>query len=179
MATTIDQQHVDPISQPARALAPPASATPPGRHWPMRDLFRETFLGFVRVHLLHHAASAPIFGTEMIEELAKHGYTLSPGTLYPMLHALEDAGYLVSQASVVDGSSRRYYRASSAGMAALQQLRHQIRELSREVLDDRPRPELSAPDAPTRPTKPGAHGGPKTKSSPAERRGLSRRRSPE
>jgi DNA-binding PadR family transcriptional regulator len=28
----------------------------------------------------------------MIEELARHGYKISPGTLYPMLHALERKG---------------------------------------------------------------------------------------
>lgn len=29
--------------------------------------------------------------------LAHHGYCLSPGTLYPMLHKMERDGYLVSQ----------------------------------------------------------------------------------
>jgi hypothetical protein len=69
----------------------------------MRDIFRETFLGFIRVHLLHHAAREPIFGTEMLDELRRHGYALSPGTLYPILHGLEAAGYLRSEQQVVGG----------------------------------------------------------------------------
>jgi hypothetical protein len=30
----------------------------------------------------------------MIEELGRHGYRISPGTLYPLLHNLEKKGYL-------------------------------------------------------------------------------------
>jgi DNA-binding PadR family transcriptional regulator len=101
----------------------------------MRDLFRETFLGFVRVHLLHHAAKAPFFGTEMIEELKRHGYALSPGTLYPILHGLEAAGYLRSEQQVVNGKVRRYYRGTSKGLKALDKLKVKVRELTEEVLE--------------------------------------------
>jgi DNA-binding PadR family transcriptional regulator len=105
----------------------------------MRDIFRETFLGFVRVHLLHHAAKAPIFGTEMLAELRRHGYALSPGTLYPILHALESAGYLRSEQRLVAGKLRRYYRGTAKGARALQKLKVKVRELTDEVLeDDRP-----------------------------------------
>lgn len=102
----------------------------------MRDLFRDTFLGFVRVHLLHHAAEEAIFGTEMIEELRRHGYALSPGTLYPMLHALETEGFLRSEARVIEGKVRRYYRSTPAGRKALERLKVKIRELVDEVLED-------------------------------------------
>jgi DNA-binding PadR family transcriptional regulator len=107
----------------------------------MRDIFRETFLGFIRVHLLHHGVKAPFFGTEMIEELKRHGYALSPGTLYPILHGLEAAGYLRSEQQVVDGKVRRYYRGTARGVKALEKLRAKIRELTDEVFEDeRPRP---------------------------------------
>lgn len=102
----------------------------------MRDIFRETFLGFIRVHLLHHATREPVFGTEMIEELKRHGYALSPGTLYPILHGLETAGYLKSERQVVGGKVRRYYRATSRGAKALERLKTKIRELTNEVLED-------------------------------------------
>jgi PadR family transcriptional regulator PadR len=103
----------------------------------MRDIFRETFLGFIRVHLLHHAAKQPIFGTEMIDELRRHGYKVSPGTLYPTLHGLEDAGYLRSEQQVVGGKVRRYYRGTARGAKALEKLKTKIRELTEEVLEDR------------------------------------------
>lgn len=105
----------------------------------MRDIFRETFLGFIRVHLLHHAAKAPFFGAEMIGELKRHGYALSPGTLYPILHGLEAAGLLRSEQLVVDGRVRRYYRGTATGLKALAKLKVKVRELTDEVLEDEAR----------------------------------------
>lgn len=52
--------------------------------------------GLIRLHILHHASKRPVFGVWFIEELARHGYKLSPGTLYPLLHGLEGKGYLRS-----------------------------------------------------------------------------------
>jgi DNA-binding PadR family transcriptional regulator len=99
------------------------------------DIFRDVFLGFIRVHILHHAAKGPVFGAEMMEELEHHGYELSAGTLYPILHAMERADYLVSQYDVVAGKRRKYYRATRSGERALKQLRLKIRELTDEVLE--------------------------------------------
>src|SRR5271157_3946720 len=50
------------------------------------------FGGFVRMHVLYHAVKEPIFGVEMMEELGRHGYDVGAGTLYTMLHQLEEAG---------------------------------------------------------------------------------------
>jgi DNA-binding PadR family transcriptional regulator len=100
----------------------------------MDDFFRDIFLAFVRVHLLYHAAEAPIYGAEMIEELACHGYQLSPGTLYPIFHGMVKLGYLSSERHVVSGKMRKYYRITDAGRTALARLRPQIRELVNEVL---------------------------------------------
>jgi PadR family transcriptional regulator PadR len=57
---------------------------------------RDLYSGMMRLHVLHHAAEGPIFGLGMVEELARHGYRISPGTLYPLLHRLEKKGYLRS-----------------------------------------------------------------------------------
>jgi PadR family transcriptional regulator, regulatory protein PadR len=104
----------------------------------MHDIFRDIFLSFVRVHLLHHAAEGPIYGLEMIEELARHGYELSPGTLYPILHGLEAAGYLAAEPQTVNGKVRKYYRITGMGQEALARLRPKIGELVREVLAEQP-----------------------------------------
>lgn len=101
----------------------------------MIAIFRDVFLGFVRVHILHHAAKEAIYGVEMMEELKHHGYDISPGTLYPILHAMESAGYLSVQFEVIDGKRRKYYRATKTGVRALQELRKKIRELTEEVLE--------------------------------------------
>jgi DNA-binding PadR family transcriptional regulator len=102
----------------------------------MGDIFRDIFLAFVRVHLLHHAAEAPIYGVEMIEELGRHGYEIGPGTLYPIFHDLEKSGYLECSPQAVNGKVRKYYRITGEGREALARLRPKIRELVDEVLMD-------------------------------------------
>jgi DNA-binding PadR family transcriptional regulator len=102
---------------------------------PDNSIARDVFASFVRVHLLHHAAIEPIFGVEMIEELGRHGYRLSPGTLYPILHGLEEAGLLRSSGKVVDGKVRRYYRATAKGRRVLVEAKEKIRELIGEILE--------------------------------------------
>uniref|UniRef100_UPI0038D39D49 PadR family transcriptional regulator n=1 Tax=Streptomyces caniscabiei TaxID=2746961 RepID=UPI0038D39D49 len=72
----------------------------------------------------------------MTEELASHGYQISPGTLYPTLHRLEADGLLVSEQRVVDGRTRRVYKATEAGKKALAEDRQALKELAREVLGD-------------------------------------------
>src|SRR5688572_28747359 len=100
-------------------------------------LVRSIFLAFVRVHLLHHAAEAPIYGVEMIEELARHGYQIGPGTMYPTLHALKAKGYLDEEKRVIGGKVRKYYRITSRGRDALSLLRPKVRELVGEVLEEK------------------------------------------
>lgn len=95
---------------------------------------RDLFLAFVRVHILHHAAEGPIFGLEMMEELRRHGYAISPGTIYPMLHGLQNAGCLRSKHEVVNGKRRKYYVATAGGRRTLAEVRKKVRELVDEVL---------------------------------------------
>ena len=101
-------------------------------------MLRDFFLGFVKIHILHHAAEEPVYGVALIEELRRHGYELSPGTLYPVLHSLEESGYLVREERLVSGKVRKYYAISDAGRGALREVRHKIRELTSEVLEDEP-----------------------------------------
>ncbi|RUL87911.1 PadR family transcriptional regulator [Tautonia sociabilis] len=100
-------------------------------------LTRMFFGGFVRMHVLYHAAQTPIFGAEMIEELRRHDYDIGPGTLYPMLHQLHQAGLLSCSSDVVRGKRRKYYRATPEGIAALDEAERKLRELVAEVLHDR------------------------------------------
>jgi PadR family transcriptional regulator, regulatory protein PadR len=94
---------------------------------------RNFFLGFIRLHILHHASIERIFGLDMIRELGTHGYKLSPGTLYPILHGLERDGYLESKKQVVTGKVRKYYQATDAGKDVLAKALSQMRELLEEV----------------------------------------------
>jgi len=100
----------------------------------MADIVRDVFLAFVRVHLLHHAAEKPIYGMEMMEELGRHGYKLSPGTLYPIFGDLVDAGFLRAEPVVVEGKVRKYYSITPGGRKALAEFKDKIRELTGEAL---------------------------------------------
>jgi PadR family transcriptional regulator, regulatory protein PadR len=97
---------------------------------------RDLYSGLIRLHVLHHACEQPIFGLWMIEELARHGYKLSPGTLYPLLSAMERKGLLRSSRERVNGKFRRIYRATSAGHKALRNARKRVQELFGELFED-------------------------------------------
>lgn len=92
--------------------------------------------GLIRLHILHHAARGPVFGLGIIEELARHGYKLSAGTLYPMLHAMEEAGYLRSSPRLVAGKTRRNYVITARGRAALAAAKVKVTELFGELFED-------------------------------------------
>jgi DNA-binding PadR family transcriptional regulator len=95
---------------------------------------QELLAGLIRLHILHHAAEGELYGQWMIEELARHGYKLSPGTLYPMLHGMERKGYLRSRERRAGRSIRRLYRATRLGRSALKEATQKVRELFTEIL---------------------------------------------
>lgn len=97
---------------------------------------REFFLGFIKIHILYHASKEPIFGVGIVEELSRHGYYLSPGTLYPTLHRLAKEGYLKQESKLVGGKVRKYYTITESGLEVLKQARDKISELVDEVLDE-------------------------------------------
>jgi len=96
---------------------------------------QDLYAGLIRLHILHHAAKEPIFGLWFIEELGRHGYKLSPGTLYPLLHGLERKGYLRSSIERSGKSSRRMYQATPLGRKALAAARQKVSELFGELLE--------------------------------------------
>jgi PadR family transcriptional regulator, regulatory protein PadR len=96
---------------------------------------RELYSGLIRLHILHHAAAEGIFGLGMIEELARHGYKISPGMLYPLLHGLERKGFLRSSEQIAGGKIRRVYRATSEGRKALKLAKHRVQELFGELFE--------------------------------------------
>jgi DNA-binding PadR family transcriptional regulator len=97
---------------------------------------KDLYLGFIRLHVLHHACQEPIFGLGVIEELARHDHRLSPGTLYPLLHGLEESGYLRSSSGGKGRRSHRVYRATPKGRRALAAAKVEVRELFSELLED-------------------------------------------
>ncbi|HYM33087.1 MAG TPA: PadR family transcriptional regulator [Candidatus Cybelea sp.] len=100
----------------------------------MEDRF--LYAGLIRLHVLHHAVREPVYGLAMIEELARHGYRLSAGTLYPILHGLEEKGYLRSVERRFGRTTRRVYRATPTGRRVLQSAKMKVSELFGELFED-------------------------------------------
>ncbi len=99
-------------------------------------MFRDLMLGFVRIHVLHHATIEPIYGSGISAELERHGYRLSWGTLYPLLHNLTAEGFLAREERVVEGKVRKYYRITPLGRRALQGARDKALQLVNEITED-------------------------------------------
>lgn len=97
-------------------------------------MFKDFFLGFVKIHILYHAQKKPVYGTGIMEELLRHGYKLGPGTLYPILHKLEKEEYLKRSDRVVNGKVRKYYSITPMGEEALREIKEKILELVNEVV---------------------------------------------
>ena len=98
---------------------------------------QDLYAGLIRLHILHHASREPVFGLWFIEELGRHGYKLSPGTLYPLLHGLERKGYLRSATQRSGKNLRRMYQATPLGRKALAAARQKVSELFGELLEDK------------------------------------------
>ncbi|MGH7342347.1 MAG: PadR family transcriptional regulator [Candidatus Rokuibacteriota bacterium] len=113
------------------------------------EMVREFFLGFIKIHVLHHAAEEEVYGLALIVELRRHGYELSPGSIYPVLHRLERAAYLRRIDRVINGKVRKYYTITRRGAAALADTRKKIAELVGEVLA----PDVTTPRMTSGPTR--------------------------
>lgn len=97
-------------------------------------ILRKVFLAFMRIHILYHAKKEPFFGLWMIEELKSHGYEVSSGTIYPILHSMEEDGILVSEEKTVEGKVRKYYSLTEKGEGVLAEVKEKTNELSREII---------------------------------------------
>lgn len=96
-------------------------------------MVRDIFLGYIKIHILHHAAKEPAYGLWFIEELSHHGYKVSPGTLYPTLHKLEQSQLLKSHTENHGGKLRKYYETTPKGKRMLSEAKEKIDILVREI----------------------------------------------
>lgn len=96
---------------------------------------KRLFQGFICLHILHHADEAPVYGSWLLEELSEHGYKLSPGTLYPVLHSMEKEGLLEQYDENVNGKIRKYYKATKKGKEELKEAKKYLAELVGELMN--------------------------------------------
>ncbi|MDK2866339.1 MAG: PadR family transcriptional regulator, regulatory protein PadR [Clostridiales bacterium] len=99
-------------------------------------ILRKLFLGFIQVHILYHAAQAPIYGAWLIDELASHGYALSPGTLYPILKQMLSMELLTQEMATVSGKRRKYYHITPTGKTALAEAKKRVQLMHEEINQD-------------------------------------------
>ncbi|SHK33127.1 PadR family transcriptional regulator [Paramaledivibacter caminithermalis] len=96
-------------------------------------ILRKLFLGFMQIHILYHAKHEPIYGTWMMKELEEHGYTISPGTLYPLLNRMEKEDLLCKTEKNVDGRIIKFYRTTELGEEILKEAIEKATELTHEI----------------------------------------------
>lgn len=99
-------------------------------------MIRDLELAFVKIHILYHAEKEEVFGVGLMEELARHGYAIGPGTLYPTLAKMEKGALISCEARTVDGKQRKYYRITAEGGRLLSKMKQKIEELYREVVEE-------------------------------------------
>ena len=74
-----------------------------------------------------------------MDELRRHGFEVSPGTLYPLLARMESQGWIRRGPVAAEAESpkaRREFRIAAKGARALARLRQQVDDLHREVVRD-------------------------------------------
>ena len=96
---------------------------------------RDVFLGFIKLHILYHSKKEDIYGQQFKDELKRHGYNVSFGTLYPIFHKLEKNGYLKSKEININGKIRKYYHITKKGESALKRSKIKVKELSDELFE--------------------------------------------
>ncbi|HYE09242.1 MAG TPA: PadR family transcriptional regulator [Patescibacteria group bacterium] len=100
----------------------------------MQDkILRKFLLGFIQIHILHHAKKEPFYGVWMMDELREHGYDMSPGTLYPLLHSMESSGLIDKEDRNVEGKIRKYYKITELGRDVLEEAQKKAYELFKEI----------------------------------------------
>ncbi|ORV43369.1 hypothetical protein AWC02_15300 [Mycolicibacter engbaekii] len=88
----------------------------------------------MRLHILHHAETAPIQSAWMAAELARHGHKLGPDALPSMLYRMHADDLLTPELQMVDARARRVYALTRRGRAVLEQECAALAALAREVI---------------------------------------------
>ena len=101
-----------------------------------KTMLRDIHLAFIKMHILYHAAQEEVFGIGLIKELKRHGYKLSPGTLYPTLAKMQQSGLLTCECRTVQHKQRKYYRITRAGEALLDEVKEKLEELYDEIVKE-------------------------------------------
>ena len=94
---------------------------------------RDFMRGFVKLYTLWRASRGEVFGMEILDEMRELGFTLSPGTLYPTLHALLNERDVTVIKRKVRGKIRKCYRATPKGRKEVKEVIERLSFLIHKV----------------------------------------------
>jgi DNA-binding PadR family transcriptional regulator len=92
--------------------------------------------GSMAMIVLRLLSEKDMYGYEMIDTLRQRSenvFELKAGTLYPLLHNLEDKAFLTCYEQEVMGKTRKYYRITGEGRKYLEEKKAEWQEYSRAV----------------------------------------------
>jgi DNA-binding PadR family transcriptional regulator len=94
---------------------------------------RDFVLGFVKLYVLWRASREAVYGLQILDEMRDLGFHLSPGTIYPALHALHRERDVSVRKSKVQGKIRKCYRTTPKGRKELAQVKDRLGVLLRAM----------------------------------------------
>ena len=90
---------------------------------------RKSIKGNIDPLLLCLVAQQPMYGYQIIKELERRSqgyFRFKEGTLYPVLHQLERAGFISGEwQRLPNGQQRKYYHITNKGLTSLVEKRNQ------------------------------------------------------
>lgn len=99
---------------------------------------RSLLSGSTSMLILKLLEEKDMYGYEMIEALREKSnnvFELKAGTLYPLLHGMEEKGYLGSYGQEEGGKTRKYYSITKEGKKILKQKKEEWMAYSKAVVD--------------------------------------------
>ena len=104
-----------------------------------RHMIHSFWQGILKVFVLHQAAQGPIYGGKLKKQLQEWGYDISPGSLYPLLHAFEKNHLFRSRVKIFKGRARKYYEITDQGRAVLAEVQQELEIIMSKLLSVRQR----------------------------------------
>jgi PadR family transcriptional regulator PadR len=99
-----------------------------------QQMMHSFWQGILKFFVLHQAAQAPVYGGKLKKQLQDWDYDISPGSLYPLLHALEKALLLKSRVKIFKGRARKYYDITDEGRIVLAEVHEELADVLARIL---------------------------------------------
>ncbi len=108
------------------------------KEWSIMAINKSLISGSTSMLILRLLEDKDMYGYEMIETLeakSNNVFTLKAGTLYPLLHSLEEKDLLTSYESEVNGKVRKYYSITKGGKRYLRSKKEEWQEYQTAVVN--------------------------------------------